>query len=397
LILGPERLGLVPQAPQATLDLSDVIHPFSQMFINPQLSVSHGLSLFFLATFAMGEQTGKPRWYVIAAGIGVVHGFSRPYDLILLSGVIPLFVVMERIVTGRFSWRTTALRCVPFIAAVPALVYYLYLFGYHPVFKYWASQGEVKEIGVLWHLFSFGLAGALCLARLCLARRYPLASSAERLLVVWIAAVLILFHAHKLPWFDFMPYTPVFGLTLASVMLVLGSPILSQLETFAKEHSYAAGMGLVAALVLMNSLGSAIWVAKTCRNLARLPDHYFPSAERDAFAWLAEHADESDVVLSSLGSGNRMARYVSSRFVLGHWSVTPRVRELSKEVERLYGGELTDRESASLLDDLRVKWIYLGPLEGKTRSQDWLRLPGVAERYSQDGVRVFSYQAGPQQ
>ena len=37
------------------IDISDAVHPFSHIFFNPHLSVSHGFSLMFLAAFAMGD------------------------------------------------------------------------------------------------------------------------------------------------------------------------------------------------------------------------------------------------------------------------------------------------------------------------------------------------------
>lgn len=391
MILAPERMGIIPHIPSAALDLSDAIHAFSHMFANPHLSVSHGMSLLFLAAFVAGEQTGKTRWYAMAAGVAALHGLVRPYDLIVMLGVIPLFILVERAITGKWSWRTTALRTLPLFVTAPVLGYYVALFRFHPVFKYWASQGEVEAVSVHWQLVNLGLAGLLFLGRLGWARRVPLKSSSERLLTVWIAGILLLMHGKHLPGLGFMPYAPVCGLALPSIMLVVGACLLEPLERVWHGAPAWRRLGLVAAFVAVNSISSVIWVAKITRNLAYLPDHYI-AAEHMAHEWMSQRADPSDVLLSTLPSGNRMAKYVSCRFVLGHWSATPHVEELSKRVERFYGGTMTVDEATSLLDELHAHWIYFGPRERALGGGDPGTLRGVAPRYAKDDVQIFSYQ-----
>src|SRR5262249_40374646 len=123
---------------------------------------------------------------------------------------------------------------------------------------------------------------------------------------------------------------------------------------------------------------------------------YIAAAEHEAHVWLNNHVDRSDIVLSTLESGNRMAKYVSCRFVLGHWSVTPHVKELSNPVERFYAGTMSEDEATALLDEVHVQWIYIGSREQNLGRVDPLKLKGVAERYANGPVRIFSYEpAGP--
>ncbi len=391
IALALERGGLIPQFPAATLDLSNTIHPFSQMFAVPHLSVSHGLSLLFLATYIKGEETGRLYWYAFAAGLAVVHGLIRPYDLILIYGIIPLFIMAERALTGAWPLRTTLLRTLPLLATAPVVGYYVELFHYHPVFKHWASQGEVQSFSIPGHFFSFGVAGLLCLVRLCLLRRFPFRSSGERLLFIWVAAVLVLVHARDIPGLGFLPYSPIFRVTLPSTMLLLGACLLKPLENVWSNRPARGRMSLLVAFVAVNSLGSAVWVVKVCWNLKRFPDHYFAVAERDAFAWLNEHAQVSDVVLTTLPSGNRLARYASCRCVLGHWSVTPNVKHVSSQVKHFFANDLPGNEAAALLDEFHARWIYRGPHEKQLGSFDPQTLPGVSERFANDDVRIFSY------
>lgn len=390
-----ERAGALQEYPALTLDLSEALHPFSHLFANPHLSVSHGLSLWFLAAFVAGEQTGRPRCYLAAGAIAVLHALIRPYDLILIYGILPAYILVEWAATRTWSWRTTALRLVPLAATAPVLLYYVALFQFHPVFKYWSSQGNVAAPGLPWHLLSFGAAGVLCAARLCLVRRYPL-QPAERLLLVWIGGVLFLIHGKSLPGLRFLPFAPVFGVTLASAMLIVGVRVVSSEALYPHGRLAWGRTALFAAVTSACCLSSAVWILKVCHNLRSFRDHYIPAAEYAAFRWLNENAGRSDVVLSTLPSGNRMAKYVSARFALGHRFVTPHAQEIAGRVDRFLAGQMSSAEANGLLSDLNVRWIYVGAPErsaatGTTGFHPG-EIPGVAERLDARDARVLSFE-----
>ncbi|QDU45297.1 hypothetical protein Mal52_37900 [Symmachiella dynata] len=386
-----EKAGLTAKWPAAMLDLSDAIYPFGQILINPHLSISHGLSLLFLAAFIVGEKTEQPRWYGFAAAIAVLHGLIRPYDLILLTGVIPLYCLLESVVTRSFSWRKLGLRAVPLIAIAPLVGYYVWLFHYHPVFKYWAGQGAVKEMPLGGHLFSFGAIGLLCAVRLCCFRRYPLNGPADRLLCVWIAGALVLVHANKLPLFSFLPYSPVFGITLITPMVILAVPLSDAIKNRLATRRVRVLVGVFVVLIAINSLGSGVWVLKTVYNLRSFPDHYIATTDAQAFDWLNTHSQESDVVLSTLYTGNRMAKQVSARMVLGHWSVTPHVREMTRTAVDFYAGEMSPTSAKAFLDELDAEWIYVGRDEEQFGTIALEEIPGVTLSYANDEVRIYSY------
>ncbi|HTI49631.1 MAG TPA: hypothetical protein VL475_01715, partial [Planctomycetaceae bacterium] len=242
-----------------------------------------------------------------------------------------------------------------------------------------------------WHFLSLGVAGLLFAGRLCMIRRFPLKSPLERFLVAWLVAVLFLFHGHKLPWLSFMPYTPVFGATLPSVMLILGIVVLDPRLVHEESVSWKR-IAILAVVVFISSLGSVVWMAKICRNLAYLPEHYIPGSEYESYVWLQRHVDPADVIVSPLFSGNRLAKYVSARFALGHLAVTPHVHELSRRVEQFYSGALSAEDAEALLRELHARWIYQGPLERSLGTFDPSTIPGVARQHKDGDVQVFSFQ-----
>lgn len=390
-----ERVCGWPAYPPATLDLSDAWHPFAHMFAIPHLAVSHGMSLLFLAAFVAGEQTEQARYYVVASTIAILHGFVRPYDLILISGILPMFVLVEGVVTRQWRKKKTALRLLPVLACLPVLVYYVVLFRFHPVFKYWSSQGDVPTVALHWRLLGLGLAGVVAGVRVCRPGKYPLASSAERLLLVWLVGVLFLIQAKDLPGLGFIPFSPVFEITLASVALALGAVCLERRLLVPSVGPAWRRRALPVALVATASLGSMVWLLKIGHNLRTMGDHYIQAAEYDAYRWLNENAMKSDVVLSRLASGNRMAKYVSARFVLGHRYVTPHVEEISERVEKFYDGSMTVDEDCSMMNDMGIRWIFVSRADPLASDVQFRELRGVAERFANSGVRIFSYERPP--
>jgi hypothetical protein len=124
-----------------TPDLWSGLLPFQQLMCNPHFSLPHGLMLIGCALFLLAETRDQSVWLYVASGvIFLVNGFVRPYDLISLAVVIPVFIATEAI--RRFDWRAGALRAIPLAIASPALVYSIWLFEYHPIFKYWSQQGH---------------------------------------------------------------------------------------------------------------------------------------------------------------------------------------------------------------------------------------------------------------
>jgi hypothetical protein len=229
---------------------------------------------------------------------------------------------------------------------------------------------------------------------------------------------LFLFHGHKVPGFEFIPYSPVFGVTLASTMLVVGARLLDPNFLGNSDPARSATppgppflrggvqTALFAAVVVVWSLGSVVWMVKIFHNLRDFTEHYIPVAEYESYGWLDEHAQKSDVVLStsgsvlateripaSLASGNRLAKYVSARFVVGHLSVTPHVQELSARAEELFSGRMTLKQAIAFLDEMGVRWILVGGPARYPSQIDPATIPGVSEAHRNGDVRIYSYRS----
>jgi hypothetical protein len=258
-VLGPSSPVLAYLPRGLALDLEVSMHPFNEILINPHFSLPLGLLLFFFAWYVAGELTGSARCYAIAAALAALEGMIRPYDLIALFAIIPLFILIETAVARELQLSKLAMRVLPLVAVSPVLLYNIYIFKYHPVFKFWGSQGNSTAIGVGPHLVFLGLAGVLVAIRVCRLRTFPLKTSAERLLLVWLASVFFLCHAHKLPIFQSMPYTFQLVTTLMPPVILPGVPVFDPARWLGWSRRGFVWPQIVASFIAINAL-SSIWM-----------------------------------------------------------------------------------------------------------------------------------------
>jgi hypothetical protein len=372
------------------MDLLAATHPFHQIMVNPHHAIPLGLFLFFCASYAKGELTGNSRWYLIAAAIAVIEGTIRPYELIAMYTAIPLFLLIELVLTREFEPRRLALRILPLVAIAPVFLYNVYIFRFHHVLKYWGSQGKSSVFEVHWQLLSLGLAGVLVAIRLGLAKTFPLKTSMERLLLAWIVTVLFFCHAHKFPMFHSVPYTFQLVTTIMPPVILLGVVVLDPARWAGWSPPAALRPLILAAFVAINALSSAYMVTWFSRDIPKDPSYYVYKSELEAYKWMARQTGDRDVVLCTRDTGRKLARYTSVRVVTGHWSVTPNVWELEPRIDRFYKSEMNQRESEEFLEQLGVNWIYWGRNERIRGGPPAAAIPGFEKRVINQDVILYS-------
>lgn len=365
------------------LDLSMGIHPFVQILWNPHFSLSVGLFLLFAASYAQGERVGGARWYGAAAALAFADGLVRPYDLITLFAALPLFLALDALHTR--SLRRPALRCLPLIACAPLLFYYVWLFRVHPVFRYWSDQGVMPAAPLAGELAGLGLAGLLLLVRLSLLRRMPLRGPIERLLLAWLAAVVLLIHANRLPALSgLMPYSPQLWTTLMPPVILLG------LAPWRLRPGW-----LVAILLALNAASSATLLAREYRLAGSDSTQLLRTSYLGAFRWLEQNAGEDDMVVCSYPTGNRFARRAPVRVVLGHWSVTPEFVRYAGRLRRFYSGAMPADEARAFLEEVRARWVVVGPEERRLGARTPVPALGLEAAGSFGDVAVYARPPGP--
>lgn len=387
LFLALGRAGALQPTPWMTLDTWTGTHPFAQAMLNPHFSLPHGLFLLFWAAYLVAERDGRAGWYWVAAALAALEGAARPYDLIALSAILPLFLLLEAVHSRSFSTRQTLLRLLPLLATAPLTAYYSLLFYRHDVFRYWASQGEMPSLPLLWQLVSLGPPLLLLVARLLFLRAQPL-TRVERLLACWIVAVLLLVHAYKLPLLGFAPFSPQIGSTLLAPTVLLAVPFLDRARQRLDARRARAGSALAWCIVALGCFTSVYLVRHFVHEAATNATYRITREQRAAWDWLDRHAGESDVVFCTTADGALLAKYASVRVVAGHWSVTPHSGSVEALARQLLSGALDPARTAEVLRETGARWIYLSG-ESPAWKATAARLPGWEKRYGRGGVAIY--------
>jgi len=376
------------------MDLITAIHPFGQIMKNPHYSLPHGTLLLFLACYVMGERSGCARWYAVAAGVAVLQGLFRPYDTITIMAMIPFFIGVESLTSRKLDVRRATLRLLPAIASAPLLFYYYYLFSIHPIFTYWAEQGKQPPASMFWHTLSLGLVGLLCIYRVARRKRLPLAGSWERMLAVFAATVLILYHGNHLT--RLLSFSPQIGIPLVSVLILLSMPVLSAL---AARWSRFGKRGLAAALVgflILNALSSPLYVQWSGSIGAITPRNYITPSEREAILWLAERAEPDDVILSGEPMGARIAFLTPLRVAMGHWALTPNVKLLKRKFERFAIGDLPPERAVEFIKEVQPRYILLTDIEDAGKPAYYRKNAGAERVFANDDTIIYEVVGPPQ-
>jgi hypothetical protein len=360
------------------LDLRMAFQPFAQMLLNPNFSLPHGLLLAFMAAFLLGERSGRIGWYLAAGGIVLLEILIRPYDLLTLWIAVPAFVLLAHPQTVSAA----LLRLLPLLFTLPAAAYFFFLFRMHPVFRQWASQGQMEPVSITDQVACLGLMALIAAWRLARSRALPL-TVAERFLLAWLVAEIGIVHLWRVS--TWLPFSPQVGLPVMAPVVLLALPAF---PAAAWSGLALPARAALAALVAINSVSSGVLLRQRASIVTTQISYYhLPTAALEAFAWLRTQAGPEDVILADYIEGNRLGRFVSARVVLGHYSVTPEAAAVDAGVKRLLSGQLGGEDARRLLDAWRVRWVYYSLKKYPQAALD--EIPRCARRYRRQGIVIY--------
>lgn len=350
------------------LDLTNGLNPFQQICTNPHFSLPHGVILLGFSSYLAAEQNhGNLKHYAIAGLFFLLDGFIRPYDLISVNAIFTLYALLEYLSSPK-KVLPFLKRVLPCFITLPALIYATWLFKFDVIFKWWSLQGHNIHALALppIHLMAYGLATVLAIMRIVQIKEQPLAQH-ERLLLVWFTTVFGLMHiGHIIPQLGFSPQLGTI-LTAPLVLLGLAAPIPQPLLQRLKKPVLMRISFLFFFLAIFAGSFSVI-AYYTQRFLpSRNSDAYYASPyELAAWEWLRSKQTTGTVVLAAPPTSSRLCKYTSVSTLTGHYSVTPQYNEQEMVAQKLFKLLGLPESSCTLLDSLRIAYIYIGPEERST-------------------------------
>jgi len=364
--------------------------PFQQIISNPHFSLPHGLMLIGLGLFLLAEKRlHSLRLYIASGMVFFVDGFVRPYDLISLCLVIPVFIGIEAI--HKFDLRIILLRAIPLVVLSPAMAYSIWIFKFNQTFKYWSLQGYNIGLQAPFpiHMLAYGIIGILAFWRISQYKSNPLSLS-ERFLCVWFMVVFCLSHIGELiPTLGFSP----------QVAIVLFAPLVLlafSLRLPFREEYRPLFLSLVAFVVIVENLGQvAYYSQKFIQGSGALEFHkvhefYANNDEITAYEWINKYARGRVILASPIVSG-RICKYTDASAVIGHYSVTPHYEAILAQVHEALSPPQFTRNELRILQKIGANFLFIGPEEQYQRliGFDPNTAAGLSKVFAKGSVEIY--------
>ncbi len=357
---------------------------------------------FIVGIFALlwqGYQKRQLRYAVLAGAAALILGLHHAYDLIILYGVWGAFFLLTWLRERRFPrhlfWSEVLLGL---ISSGPAL-YAVHLTSTDPI---WAEVlDQFANAGVYtpdpFHLLIlFGL--PLIIVASTWTGLVPLGNLDDRSLFIctWFGVGFLLnyiptdFQIHMLNgWQVPMMILATRGIrnTIAPAM---SEWLASRRRAWLPERVSQYLMILLLIAVLPTNLYLWSW------RFVELRRHDYPyylyRDEVEALNWLDQHADPSDVVLSSLTIGQYVPALGGNTAFLAHWAQTVNFYDKRERVERFFDAAVSDDERIETLRTFNVSYVFYGPAERALGGYDPGRSPLFTEVFSSPHVKLYAVQ-----
>jgi hypothetical protein len=121
----------------------------------------------------------------------------------------------------------------------------------------------------------------------------------------------------------------------------------------------------------------------------RDPSLFYESAEVEAIAWLEDHTERSDTVLSSYEIGRFIPARVGQRVFMGHFIETMEVDRKRELASTFFQSDISDSSRYDLLDEYGIRYLFHGPREQQLGDFDPSGVPYLTQVYANERVAVY--------
>lgn len=280
---------------------------------------------------------GERRPLLIGAVATLLLGNFHPYQLPTVVLLPLVYSLVRRVLLG--AWPRAPWVGLTFAAAaLPGVIYHLWLLAHDPVLAARAGQ-NITLVPSLWFVvLGFGFLLGFALARL-LQRRL---ASAEVWALTWLVVMVILVSAP----------TPVQSRFLQGAVLplaLLAAPaVLAGYDWLTARVRWLAASPVIAAMLLVPLffISPLYAVARDVAVVQQPPPLWYLSNDTVAvLRWIAGHTPTDAVVLTSSDLGLLVPRYAQRTTYVGHPHETLSYDRKAEAARQFYAGQLSDPQA----------------------------------------------------
>ena len=326
----------------------------------PHLTLA--LTLLMLAGRALvGWVWGRDRRQIsLLLLITLCIGLLNPFSLVSLLAIVAALALSTWRLTSKLPLRGVVAGLLVGLASAPFVSASLLTFGLDPFWSLAYGSQNVTSSPPLWVVAS-DLGPLILLAVAGLS--WNKASREARLtLLAWAVVLLALMY---LP----VPYQRRFGFGLQPVMAVLAAMGVARFEhglraRLLHDSLRRMSVAMVLAVPMSGAFLAYLLFLMASLGTGSLGETIFePRGNVDAASWLATNTGPSDVVLSSLQTGNYLGGRIPGRVVVGHGAGTLDVEGKESLVKAFFDQAAAASVKQEILVQQRVSYVVLGERE----------------------------------
>ncbi len=363
------------------------------------LSTLHliGGALYMLAfdLILRGEVKGQLR-YAVAAGLWVFFlGWQHAYDLFLVYGILGGYGLLRVLRDRRVPMYLVKAGLVLGVLSAWPGVYSALLTSLDPIWKEVLAQFDNAGVFTPNPLLLPILMGPMFLLALftfAADQRWSLSSQDDKTLFVtaWFVFNFVLIYLptnYQIKMLNGWQVPIAILATQGLFKYVLPAVSRLSVQRGWQWKSEALRRGLVAALLIIVIPTNLYLLAWRFVELQRHDySYYLYKDEVQAMSWLSQNAQGSDVVLSSLTTGQYIPALTGAHAFLAHWAQTVDYYGKERMVNEFFGAATDDAHRQAILQQFDVDYVLHGPAERELGSfnpsavpylQSVLKLPQV--------------------
>ncbi|MBN2048684.1 MAG: hypothetical protein JW750_12635 [Anaerolineaceae bacterium] len=345
-------------------------YPFLSSYANPHFPF--GLALVLLLLTPDPFHWKDWRTGALHFMLSVLLGFSAPFNIVVVIVVRGVMLLWQ--FAARNDWHSALAHLIWIgVGGGSVLLYQYVTILQHPVLSLWNEQNITASPPFYDYLIAFS--PALLLAAPGAVWYWKRAGNRQKILVFWFITCLLLVYVP----FNLQRRFIVGFYVPAACLAVAGFSALTVRQTEARRKLSALLLVGLSVLTNLVVLASGLIAAQS-----RAPQVYLTADEFTAVEWLADHAAEGDLVLSSEEIGNIIPAYSRARVVVGHPFETVNAESETAFVTDFYSGRLP----LSNLIERGVTLVFYGPREQALGPAPLIE--NLVPVFQSDTVQIFS-------
>lgn len=352
------------------------------------------LMLFSLYYWLRGTNEKRFNFILISAGFSLLTWGSHYFTALALTSVIFTHSILSVLFNKRIMWK----EIIPIISSIiPPILYNIYIASKYESVAIVIAQ--FRQLVFIIPLYDYILAWGLLLI-LAIPGGYLYLrdrSNQSIFFVSWVIGVFMLLnHFYMTPLLGISsPFQPAhYANTFAFPLVVLSTEGLYFLyKKLTSGNSLSHGImrpkrakQILVILFLTTIPSNFVFII----DLYQEPTYYafIYREEIDAFKWLNENTDDSEVVLCLKKAGYVIPVFTGNKVVYGHDALTPFNDERDRIIQVFFDGDTSETERVAIIQKYEVKYIYYGPWESD-KGFDPENSVYLSEVYTNERVIIF--------